>query len=141
MIFDNNTRIYGLLGRNVGYSLSSLIHNFIFHEAGVNAVYHLFDIGDKPLKRAIDSIKTLNISGVNVTTPFKEEILPYLNDFNPEVEILQSVNTVYLKGGQLLGFNTDINGFVKQLKENNINIENEKIVNFGKWRSSKSSCF
>lgn len=110
------TKIYGIFGHPVGHSLSPLMHNAAFEELKLNCVYVAFDINPKDIKTATESIKTMGISGVNVTIPHKETILRHLDSISPEARLTGAVNTVKNDGGKLYGFNTDVEGFLKAIK-------------------------
>jgi shikimate dehydrogenase len=109
------TRIYGLLGRPVAHSLSPAMHNAAFREEGINAVYAAFPVAD--LAQAVAGLKGLQISGVSVTIPFKEEIMPLLDEIDPQAEKIGAVNTVVNREGRLTGYNTDWLGAVQALEE------------------------
>lgn len=116
MKIDSNTKLYGLFGYPVRHSLSPLMHNAGFKELGINAVYICFEIEPKELKEAVGALKTLGISGINVTVPHKIEIMNFLDELDNEAKLTDSVNTVKNLGGKLKGFNTDGIGFINSLK-------------------------
>lgn len=114
-LIDGATQVYGLLGRPVAHSLSPAMHNAAFVEMGLNAVYVAFPVRD--LARAVAGLRGLNICGVSVTIPFKEEIIPLLDEVEPAAARMAAVNTVVQRDGRLLGYNTDWLGAVAALKE------------------------
>lgn len=111
---DGHTRVFGILGRPVAHSLSPAMHNAAFRELGVNAVYVAFPVTD--LVRAIAGLRGLQIGGVSVTIPFKEEIIPLLDEIDPQAARMGAVNTVVNREGRLYGYNTDWLGAVAALK-------------------------
>jgi shikimate dehydrogenase len=111
---DGRTRVYGILGRPVAHSLSPAMHNAAFRELGLNAVYVAFPVTE--LKQAVTGLRGLAISGVSVTIPFKEEIIPLLDDLDPQAARMGAVNTVVNREGRLCGSNTDWLGAVAALK-------------------------
>jgi shikimate dehydrogenase len=109
------TRVFGILGRPVAHSLSPAMHNAAFKALGVDAVYVAFPVAD--LRPAVAGLKGLNIGGVSVTIPFKEEIIPLLDELSPLAARIGAVNTVVNREGRLFGENTDWLGAVAALEE------------------------
>ena len=113
-MINGHTQIYGILGRPVAHSLSPAMHNAAFRHLGLNAVYVAFPVAD--LRQAVAGIRGLNIQGVSVTIPFKEEIIPLLDELDPDAAQIGAVNTVVKQEGRLIGYNTDWLGAVAALK-------------------------
>lgn len=113
-MINGHTQIYGILGRPVTHSLSPAMHNAAFRKLGLNAAYVAFPVAD--LRQAVAGIRGLDLKGVSVTIPFKEEIIPLLDELDPHVAQIGAVNTVVNREGRLLGYNTDWLGAVKALK-------------------------
>ncbi len=114
-IIDGTTRVYGLLGRPVAHSLSPAMHNAAFRELGLNAIYVAFEVSD--LARAVAGLRGLQIPGVSVTIPLKEEIIPLLDELDPQAARIGAVNTVVNRAGHLVGHNTDWLGALMALEE------------------------
>ncbi len=114
-VIDGTTRVYGLLGRPVAHSLSPAMHNAAFAHLGINAVYVPFEVQD--LAQAVAGLRGLNIGGVSVTIPFKEEIIPLLDEVAGPAARMGAVNTVVNQDGRLVGHNTDWLGAVTALQE------------------------
>ncbi|WP_236011206.1 shikimate dehydrogenase family protein [Olleya sediminilitoris] len=113
----NHMRKYGLIGKDISYSFSQNYFTIKFKdEAITDATYQNFDIQDiEAFKTNI--LKTDNLSGLNVTIPYKETIIPFLDKLDKKAKKIGAVNTVKLtKKGQLKGYNTDIYGFKKTIK-------------------------
>ncbi|PCK20776.1 shikimate dehydrogenase [Bacillus pumilus] len=109
--------LYGLIGNPVGHSMSPDIHNAALKDAGIDGHYHGFQVEERDLADAISGMKALGISGFNVTVPHKVEIMQYLDKIDVTAERLRAVNTVRLEEGQLVGYNTDGEGFLHSLLE------------------------
>lgn len=117
--------VYGLLGRNIGYSLSPAMHNAAFKHFKIPAEYKLFDIEPDDLEKFFnEEVLTGNLSGFNITVPHKikiKEIIDKLNrakrEIDHEVKILNAINTVKVRKGKIYAFNTDGKGFYKSLFE------------------------
>jgi shikimate dehydrogenase len=113
-MINGHTKIYGILGRPVTHSLSPAMHNAAFQELGINAVYVAFPVTDLP--QAVAGIRGLAIGGASVTIPFKEEIIPLLDELDPLAGRMAAVNTVVNREGRLTGYNTDWLGAITALK-------------------------
>lgn len=88
-------------------------------------------ISNNELENLISDIKNKKISGVNVTVPFKQEIIPYLDKLSEEAKKTQSVNTVYLEDNKTVGHNTDIQGFQESIKHTKFDVKGKNILILG----------
>jgi len=108
-------RIYGVLGYPAKHSLSPLMLNAAFRALKINARYKIFEKKPKELRNFIRSLSKDNIHGLNVTVPYKEKVIPFLNELSVEAKLIGAVNTIRVRGNGLEGFNTDGEGFLKHL--------------------------
>jgi shikimate dehydrogenase len=108
-------KIYGLLGKDIGYSLSPLMHNAAFKALGLDAEYRIFDIPENELDSFFSNLKKGTPSGCNVTIPYKEKALEFVDKCDGPAEDIGAINTVTVKEGKLSGYNTDYQGFVEAL--------------------------
>ncbi|NIK11305.1 shikimate dehydrogenase [Alkalibacillus almallahensis] len=108
----------GLIGRSVEHSKSPEIHHKLLAENGLEGEYHLFSIDESMIAETLEYFKTNEYTGFNVTVPYKETIIPYLDALETSAEVMQSVNTVKIVDGQLIGYNTDGLGYIESLKQN-----------------------
>ena len=113
---NSHTQIYGIIGYPVRHSFSPYMHNAAFQKAKLNAVYLAFEISPENLRDALLGMKVLGISGVNVTVPHKEACIPFLDEIYPTAKLIGAVNTIHLKDGKLIGYNTDGKGFIRALE-------------------------
>ncbi len=114
---DDKTKITGIFGYPVEHSLSPLFHNAAFARLGLDFVYLPFPVKPGELKMAVESIKSFNMVGMNVTIPHKEKVLLYLDEISPEANAIGAVNTIHNREGKLIGYNTDGDGFIESLKK------------------------
>lgn len=115
---DSETSLYGVFGNPVRHSLSPIMHNAAFKSFHMNAVYLAFQIETPQLGLAFEGIRSLGIQGVNLTIPFKEEALEFIDEIPEDLDRgIGAINTVINRGGKLLGYNTDALGFLTSLKE------------------------
>jgi len=115
-----------LVGKNIDYSFSKKYFEKKFIQKNIkNCTYENFDINSIDLVKKIFLLE--NIKGLNVTIPYKQKIIPYLDYIDPKAKSINAVNTIcFLKNGSTKGFNTDINGFEKAL--------------FNNWKKIKTKC-
>ncbi|MCK4858364.1 MAG: shikimate dehydrogenase [candidate division Zixibacteria bacterium] len=113
---NNNAHIFGIVGRNIGYSLSPVIHNTLFAREKIAALYKIFCLRPQELGRFIDAIRLLNLSAFNVTTPFKVDILSYTAKLDPIARATGAVNLVINCRGKLHGYNTDYTGIAATIE-------------------------
>lgn len=109
-------KLFGLIGKNVDYSWSPLIHNTAFQALELPCVYTIFNIATPELVGdALTGSRALGIAGFNVTIPYKKTVVPFLDELSPEAEAISAVNTIVNENGRLTGHNTDIAGFAAPL--------------------------
>jgi len=127
--------IYGIIGNPVAHSLSPLMHNAAFKALKVNAVYKLFALADEEeLKLFMEDLKEGDnpIFGLNVTVPYKEKVLPYLDSIDPLAERIGAVNTLVIDHKRkICGFNTDGPGFLSHLTELKFDLKDKRVVVLG----------
>ncbi len=114
-MINANTKVVGVIGYPLGHTLSPQMHNAAFREAGLNFVYLAWEVPPENLEKAIEGVRGLGIVGLNVTIPHKEKVLRLMDDVSEEAEFVGAVNTIHNLGGKLIGYNTDIIGFLKAL--------------------------
>lgn len=112
--------IFGLLGKNISYSYSKQIHEFVFNYYNLDHKYFLFDVNEDELDNFFQDFKDGKIKGINVTIPYKERVLKYLDELDNSAKILGNVNTIINNNGKLKGYNTDYLGFDYLLNYYNI---------------------
>ena len=128
---DSETKLYGLLGETLSHSISPSLHNNGFRDLGINAVYLMLETKKQDLEGYINSLKTLGFAGWNVTIPYKESIIPYLNGFSSLARASGAVNTVLNRRGRLTGYNTDVIGFQRQVEEAGVKVKDKRAVVIG----------
>lgn len=110
-------KIYGILGYPARHSLSPTMHNAAFRALKINAEYRIFEKKPEELEDFLYSLSKDNIFGLNVTIPYKEKVIPFLDKISREARLIGAVNTIRLSANRLEGFNTDGEGFLKHLTE------------------------
>ena len=122
---------YLVIGNPIDHSLSPELHNHWIKQNNIDATYEKKKLNKNELSNLILQIKQENISGVNVTVPFKNSIIPYLDELSDEAKKTQAVNTLYLKNKKVIGHNTDIFGFEKAIEKINFDFNNKIIFILG----------
>ena len=122
---------YFIIGNPVEHSLSPKIHNFWFKENNINSVYEKETLTEDKLEVFVQKIREGDINGANVTVPFKQKIIPYLDELTDLSKKTQSVNTLFKKDNLVVGDNTDVYGFSQSILNQNINLQNKKALILG----------
>ncbi|MBI5024019.1 MAG: shikimate dehydrogenase [Candidatus Omnitrophica bacterium] len=138
---DAQSAVYGIIGYPVAHSLSPLMHNTAFKELGVDAVYKLFPLKENELDIFFAELRKPSspIFGLNVTVPYKEAVLEYLDNIAPLAQKIMAVNTIVInKERKLLGYNTDAPGFLAHLVELQFNTRDKKIAIMGSGGSARA---
>lgn len=128
---DGHTYLIGLMAYPIRHSMSPTMHNNAFAKLGLNFTYLCFEIDNKKLPKAVDSIRTLDMRGSNVSMPNKKAVIQYLDKLSPASEMCDAVNTIVNDGGVLTGYTTDGIGFTKSLADEGIDIRGKKMTLVG----------
>ena len=122
---------YLVIGNPIEHSLSPKLHNYWFEKNNIDANYNRRKIDKSEIQEIINEIKDNKLDGINVTVPFKSDVIPFLDTLSEESRITQSVNTIYIHDKKLTGHNTDIKGFELSLKETQFDLTNKTIFILG----------
>jgi shikimate dehydrogenase len=115
-----STGYLAIIGYPLGHSLSPLMYNELFRRLHLNYLYLPFATHPEDLEQVLNALKALNFIGFNVTIPFKQKVIPLLDELSDEARACQAVNLVKKEGKLLKGYNTDGAGLVRGLEENGI---------------------
>ena len=122
---------YLVIGNPIKHSLSPKLHNYWFEKNNINANYGKKKVNKSEIQDVISEIKDNKLDGINVTVPFKSDVIPFLDILTDESRITKSVNTIYIHDKKLVGHNTDIKGFELSLRETLFNLQNKTIFILG----------
>ncbi len=122
---------YFVIGNPISHSLSPKLHNFWIKKHNLDAKYEKLLLEKSNLNKIVQKVKTGEISGLNVTVPFKQLIIPHLEKLSPEAQNTQSVNTVHLENNKLVGHNTDIAGFELAIRHIKFDTSNKNVLIVG----------
>lgn len=140
MHLDGKTELMGLIGYPLQHSLSPLMHNLTLKKMGLNCIYLALEIEEGKLPEIPSAIRTLNFRGLNVTIPYKEKIIPFLDELSPEAAACGAVNVIKNENGRLQGYNTDGRGFVEALRDEGID-PGERALFIGAGGAARSVAF
>jgi 3-dehydroquinate dehydratase/shikimate dehydrogenase len=136
---DQATRIFGVAGNPIAHSLSPLMHNTAFRRENVNAV--ILPLKVKALDDLLALTRELPLSGVAITMPLKQEVLPFLANMDPLTARIGACNTLRTGAdGKLYGFNTDVAGVVRPL-EKRMSIKGSRIAVLGAGGAARAAVF
>ena len=122
---------YIVIGNPIDHSLSPKLHNYWIKQNNIDAVYEKKEIKENDIENMIGQVKKSKINGLNVTVPFKNLVIPFLDELSPLATETQSVNTIYKENEKIIGHNTDVGGFELALKYINYDVKNKKIFILG----------
>lgn len=135
-----STSIYALIGDPVDQSISDQTHNHFFATNNYNARYVKIQVNPSELAECLQLAKLLPLSGLSVTMPLKECILPYVDYIDHEAESIGAINTLILEKGNWIGFNTDGIGALNAI-EKELQVEGKHIVIIGAGGAAKSIAY
>ncbi len=134
--------IVALMGYPLGHSVSPAFQQAAFDQLGINARYETWEVPEAELAAAVKRLRGESVLGANVTIPYKEKVIPLLDEVSETAERIGAVNTVVNRGGLLMGFNTDAEGFVASLLEDaGYRLRNRKVVLLGAGGAARAALF
>lgn len=130
-VINGHTRTCGLLGNPVEHTMSPVIHNTLAERTGQNLVYVPFHVPTGYIGDAVKGAQALNLLGLNVTVPYKSDVIPYLADIDSLAMRIGAVNTLVPVEGGFKGYNTDMPGLYRAMCSDGVRIEGEKVLILG----------
>lgn len=137
---DSKTKLLGVIGYPIEHSYSPQIHNYISEKMGLNYIYTSMKVSPADLKAAIDGVKSLGFTGVNVTVPHKTEVIKHLDSVDDAALEYGSVNTVKVKNKKLIGYSTDALGYFKSLTDTGFDIKGKDVLIIGAGGAARPIC-
>lgn len=125
---SGHTQLLALIGSPVGHSGSPAMYNYSFEKLGLDYAYVAFDIKENDVKASLDAMRLFNMRGMNVTMPDKIEAARHMDELSLAARLIGAVNTIVNEDGKLIGYNTDGEGFVNNLKDHGVLIDGKKLV-------------
>lgn len=136
MQIDGYTRLAAVVANPIKHSISPFIHNQAFEATHTNGVYLAWEVEATDLAETVANIRRYQMYGINLSMPYKEQVIPYLDQLSEEACLIGAVNTVVNREGTLIGYNTDGKGFFKSLPS--FKISGKKMVLLGAGGAAKA---
>ena len=136
MKIDGYTRLAAVVANPIKHSISPFIHNTAFEATSTNGVYLAWEVKGTDLAETVANIRRYQMFGINLSMPYKEQVIPYLDQLSEEARLIGAVNTVVNREGTLIGYNTDGKGFFKSLPS--FKISGKRMVLLGAGGAAKA---
>lgn len=136
MKIDGYTRLAAVVANPIKHSISPFIHNSAFEATNTNGVYLAWEVEATDLAETVANIRRYQMYGINLSMPYKEQVIPYLDELSEEARLIGAVNTVVNRDGTLIGYNTDGKGFFKSLPS--FKISGKRMVLLGAGGAAKA---
>lgn len=136
MKIDGYTRLAAVVANPIKHSISPFIHNRAFEATNTNGVYLAWEVEATDLAETVANIRRYQMFGINLSMPYKEQVIPYLDQLSEEARLIGAVNTVVNRDGTLIGYNTDGKGFFKSLPS--FKISGKRMVLLGAGGAAKA---
>ena len=136
MKIDGYTRLAAVVANPIKHSISPFIHNSAFEATNTNGVYLAWEVDATELAETVANIRRYQMFGINLSMPYKEQVIPYLDQLSEEACLIGAVNTVVNREGTLIGYNTDGKGFFKSLPS--FKISKKRLVLLGAGGAAKA---
>lgn len=137
-MINGKTSVFGLLGNPVEHTLSPFIHNLLYEETQYNGTYNPFFVPTGQLEYAVKAIKGLSLKGLNVTVPYKIDVMSYLDYIDPVAKRIGACNTINVEADELVGYNTDWLGLKKSCDYEGIQLDGQHCVVIGAGGSARA---
>lgn len=140
MEINGKTKLMGLIGNPVEHTLSPVIHNTIAENMNENMVYVPFPVADD-IESAIKGAYALGIQGMNITVPYKSDVIPFLAKLDKEAEIIGAVNTLVRTENGYKGYNTDLPGLYRAILSEGIEVRGSRVIIVGAGGAARAVAF
>jgi shikimate dehydrogenase len=140
-VITGRTRVCGLIASPVAHTMSPAMHNAAFRSLGLDYVYVPFLVEPVDLPNALDGLRALNVRGFNVSIPHKVTCIPFLDGLDTLAEHIGAVNTVVNNEGEMRGYNTDAEGFLRSLTERHIPVAQRNVVIVGAGGAARAVAY
>lgn len=130
---------FGLVGEKLGHTLSPEIHKSFMEKHNIEGSYNIIELPRASFPSQFQDLKNSDYTGVNITIPYKEDVIPLLDELSPQAKYIGAVNTVVFKNGKALGYNTDYDGFKDLLETNDISVKGKEAIILGSGGAAKAA--
>lgn len=140
-MISGKTELVGLFGMPLGHTMSPRMHNQVFNDAGIDLVYIPLPCTLENIGSAVSALRIFPFKGVNVTIPYKEAVIPYLDHVSDISRLIGAVNTITVKDGKLFGTTTDPLGFKRGLAKAGVSLMGQKVAILGSGGTARTIAF
>ena len=140
MVINGHTDVYGLIGCPVEHTVSPVLHAALARAAGLNLVYVPFLV-KQDLGLAVRGAYELNVRGLNVTVPYKRDVLPYLKAVDESASVMGAVNTLVRTDGGYIGYNTDYAGLIRAVRADRVTLSGRPVLVIGAGGAARAAVF
>lgn len=140
-MIDGHTRTCGLIGNPVEHTLSPLIHNTLAKQLNHNLVYVPFHVEEGQVHQAVEGAFALNVLGLNVTVPYKSQVMDSLVQIDDLAQKIGAVNTLVRCEKGYKGYNTDMPGLYRALASEGIKLEGQEVILLGAGGAARAVAF
>lgn len=141
MEINGRTRLCGLLAYPAGHSMSPVLHGLFAERTHTNLVYCPFEVKSEDLQAAVAGAYGLNILGLNVTVPHKQQVMEYLKEVDEHAARIGAVNTLVRCSGGFKGYNTDFIGLKRSMEKEGMEIAGRSFILIGAGGAAKSAAY
>jgi shikimate dehydrogenase len=135
---QGSTKTYCIIGDPIHHSLSPAMQNAAFAAKGLNCTYIAFRVPEAELKESVESLRSINIAGFNVTAPHKTQVMKYLDELEGTAKKAAAVNTVINIEGIFRGYNTDVYGFIEPLRKRQVDLRSMHVLLLGSGGAARA---
>ncbi|MFA5833660.1 MAG: shikimate dehydrogenase [Bacteroidota bacterium] len=139
--FSEHQRHIGIIGHNISHTMSPAMHTAALNKIGLDYDYGVMDVNPEMLPNLIAALRSLNFRGANITVPYKETVIPLVDEVSEEAKMIGAVNTIVNNGGRLVGYNTDAHGVYISLAYYSEEIKNNHVVIFGAGGAARATVY
>jgi shikimate dehydrogenase len=125
------TKTYAIIGDPIDHSFSPALHNAAFVFSGLDCTYIAYRIPSGELEYGVEALKKIDISGFNVTIPYKVDMMKFLDEIDDECKVVGATNTIVNENNHFKGYNTDVDGFLEPIKKRNIDSRDSDVLLIG----------
>jgi len=138
---DGKTKVCGIMANPVEHSMSPVLQNLYAERTGINLAYVPFKVEEERLEEAVKGAYALNVQGMNVTVPHKQAVMQYLKELDETAADIGAVNTLVRIDGGYEGYNTDVPGLLRAVKEEGIELNQKKCILIGAGGAAKAAAY
>lgn len=138
---DGRTKVYGIIANPVEHSMSPVLQNLYGEQTGADLVYVPFKVKEEELQKAVEGAFALNVQGMNVTVPHKQAVMQYLAGIDAAAADIGAVNTLVRTESGYMGYNTDVPGLLRAVREEGIVMRGRRCIVLGAGGAARAASY